>query len=820
MTRGAGSKYVGRAVSESPRLLLCTFDVVPGPGGATRRLAESLDALGEHFTPEVLSVKGPEQAHIERFHGARLMRVPVGNGPLPARAEAFERAVRRQLESDDYAAVQFSDPFGGYALCEARGTRGYRLIYEALRFPSHELRDRWPELENDRKFLSRVRRRELYCLMNADRVITGSHVTRSFVQSLGVSADAIEVFPTPIDVGATLAPAIAEGGTLRCLYVGGNARWQGLETLLRGIALAQAEIELSLEIIGVDTPSALEPLGALLGDLGIADRVIFRGRLPNQNLAAAVGQADVVLLPLVDCERNRLQGGPLDRLAEVLATGRPIVAADLPLTRERLPGGCAVFHRPGDPAALSTALLQLARNPKKREEMGRRARAEAVRTLDVLRFRARLLRLYGELLGPAGPSGTGGSDDPTGSREPTSEALGGGTLESGEDTAEAAPAQPEVGLPALEADARIQALPRSRLREPGEHAHQETRVARLDALKPPGIPALGQPPGEAPQVLSGLPRVLQGIADVLAELPTAQTELPAELADPAPSPRAPLPGPSRAPVAGSSESRRPPQVDDRPRASPPGPPPLRVSTGQSQAVRPPLPQPRTTTGPVPRIGGGQPGSVPGRGAPPLIGGGSPPSGAAAAPADASVSAPRTQAAPPPLAAPSQNGSASTPPRKEPPPASPPPLPRTRTGEIPAVVRPQPSPPPLVRGASGPPPSGIEEGAREERLPPAPPELAAGAVVAGRTGYSLDDADISEVSAVMVAPGPGLEPPVESALDAFDDALLPGSDPWLLQILQGYCPPGNSKSFDRHAPPTTFPGRTASTDASSASQKVG
>ena len=77
---------VGPSVSKSPRLLLCTFDVVPGTSGSSRRLAETLDALVEHFTPEVLAIKGPDQAHIERFHGARLLRVPVGPGALPARA--------------------------------------------------------------------------------------------------------------------------------------------------------------------------------------------------------------------------------------------------------------------------------------------------------------------------------------------------------------------------------------------------------------------------------------------------------------------------------------------------------------------------------------------------------------------------------------------------------------------------------------------------------------------------------------------------------------------------------------------------------------
>jgi hypothetical protein len=45
----------------------------------------------------------------------------------------------------------------------------------------------------------------------------------------------------------------------------------------------------------------------------------------------------------------------------------------------------------------------------------------------------------------------------------------------------------------------------------------------------------------------------------------------------------------------------------------------------------------------------------------------------------------------------------------------------------------------------------------------------------------------------------------SAVDA--DASPPSSaiNPWLAQLVHGYCPPG-SNLFDRHVPPTTTPGR--------------
>ena len=67
----------------------------------------------------------PDHSHIEKYQGARLLRVPVGSGDLASRIQAFERAVRRQLQSEEYALAHFTDPFGGHALCELKGDYGH-----------------------------------------------------------------------------------------------------------------------------------------------------------------------------------------------------------------------------------------------------------------------------------------------------------------------------------------------------------------------------------------------------------------------------------------------------------------------------------------------------------------------------------------------------------------------------------------------------------------------------------------------------------------------------------------------------------------------
>jgi glycosyltransferase involved in cell wall biosynthesis len=389
-------------VAELPRVLLCSFDVLPAPTGASRRLSEYLRALADRFQVVVLSSKTPDHSHIERYHGARLLRVPVGSGDLASKVEAFERAVRRQLDSEEYAIAHVADPFCGYAVAELRAEYSYRLVYEAHTFPSQELRYTHPQLEGDRRLVARIRRQELFCLMSADRVLTGSAVARSFIRSLGVPADRVEILRAPAQVVHSRAqPA----GPLRVLYLGSQVLWQGLPTLLHGVARAAKQVNLELVIAG-PRHSAWQPLlEDQVVELGLKERVAFVGPVADEQLEEVLATAHLGVLPLEDLDRNRTQGGPLAKAADYLAAGLPIVAADLPVTRELLPEATTLFHRPGDAETLAEALIELARNAPVRARLAQASRAEAG-LVDPAGLHAALLRVYAELIdAPAGATG-------------------------------------------------------------------------------------------------------------------------------------------------------------------------------------------------------------------------------------------------------------------------------------------------------------------------------------------------------------------------------------------------------------------------------
>ncbi len=115
------------------------------------------------------------------------------------------------------------------------------------------------------------------------------------------------------------------------------------------------------------------------------------------------------------------RAGPLAKTSEYLAAGRPVIAADLPVTRELLPASAAVFHPPGDAKALAECIVELARDVPRRVELGREARAFAEQELDAGLIRGKLLDIYDELLRKRRPRGRPerAARDPTMTGTPT-----------------------------------------------------------------------------------------------------------------------------------------------------------------------------------------------------------------------------------------------------------------------------------------------------------------------------------------------------------------------------------------------------------------
>jgi glycosyltransferase involved in cell wall biosynthesis len=123
--------------------------------------------------------------------------------------------------------------------------------------------------------------------------------------------------------------------------------------------------------------------------------VAFLGFIDNARLPGIQAACDVLVMPYA--QRIAVSGGgdtaavasPM-KLFEYLATGRPVMASDLPVFREVLTDANAVLLPPGDVGAWEAALSGLQRDAARRQALGEQARRDAVRYTWVERARRSL----------------------------------------------------------------------------------------------------------------------------------------------------------------------------------------------------------------------------------------------------------------------------------------------------------------------------------------------------------------------------------------------------------------------------------------------
>ena len=174
---------------------------------------------------------------------------------------------------------------------------------------------------------------------------------------------------------ATPKPQIADApSAFRLLFVGKLRYYKGLDTLLR--AMAELPDSIRLDIVG-SGPKGPE-WQALSRRLGLNARVNFHGEIPDANLPDVYRSADLFVLP---CNCRAEAFGTV--LAEALASGLPCLTCEVgsgttSVVRDGVTGRVVP---PSDPAALATAIRQLAADRPTLEKMALAARQDALARL-------------------------------------------------------------------------------------------------------------------------------------------------------------------------------------------------------------------------------------------------------------------------------------------------------------------------------------------------------------------------------------------------------------------------------------------------------
>ena len=177
----------------------------------------------------------------------------------------------------------------------------------------------------------------------------------------------------------TRLPSTARDGVLaevRLAYLGAMSSQDGVDALaaiLEELCTGEHALAASLTMIG--DGDARPALQRDLAARGLADRVVFTGRVAPARVPELLADADVCVDPAPGTDVN--QRSTMTKIAEYLALGKPVVAYELLETR-RTAEHAALLVPPGDIAGFAAAIRRVAGDPELRARMVRAARERAV----------------------------------------------------------------------------------------------------------------------------------------------------------------------------------------------------------------------------------------------------------------------------------------------------------------------------------------------------------------------------------------------------------------------------------------------------------
>ena len=292
-------------------------------------------------------------------------------------------ALRRQLDVD--VDVMLQDELAHPSLVRTNRELSYPIVSVV-----HHLRSSEP-----RRLAPLYRAVERRYLDTVDAAVCNSRTTRSVVSDLGVDRTVVappagDRFDPAIDPGEI--DRRARGGPLRVVFVGNITPRKGLDTLVEAVGRARADIDLT--VVGAPADEGhVEAVRAAVRERGLTDRVSFRGRLPDAELARVLEASHVLAVP------SRYEGFGIAYL-EGMSYGLPALASRAGGAVDLVTDGeTGALVDPDDPAAVARELTRFATDRDRLAAMGRAARGRYEAHPDWAETTGRVRRLLAEVAG-------------------------------------------------------------------------------------------------------------------------------------------------------------------------------------------------------------------------------------------------------------------------------------------------------------------------------------------------------------------------------------------------------------------------------------
>jgi glycosyltransferase involved in cell wall biosynthesis len=346
------------------------------------RVRRQAAAIIESGRPvDVISLRRPGDSAVGEVDGARVHRLDVqrhqGAGIATYLAEYLAFFVRAafRLARDHarrrYALVQVATlpDWLVFAALPLRLT-GVPVILDLHEAMPEFFASRFPGTANPVvRWLLQVTERA--SIAGASHAITVNDALRTRLLGLGVARDRISIVPNSpslarFDRAAYPNRPFMADATLRLIFAGGLTPTYEVDVAVRAVAVLRdrrPDLPTALDIYG--RGDAQPEVERLVAELDLADRVALHGRIPIEDVPAAIARADV---GLATTRLDAFTAASLStKIFEYAAMGKPVVAARLPLVEGTFPPEAVRRYEPGDAESLAAELLALVDDPAARD---------------------------------------------------------------------------------------------------------------------------------------------------------------------------------------------------------------------------------------------------------------------------------------------------------------------------------------------------------------------------------------------------------------------------------------------------------------------
>ena len=291
----------------------------PHVSGMAVQLKHVLNSLASRYSVDLLVLRRGKEPYVAKYGNIRVLRVPVGEESITKQKQSFCRALTRQMQGTEYAAVHYIDDWLTSQLKELSLDHKFALVFDLSRAlcGRGEYRE---EAKHD--FL----KEKLKKAAESADMILAPHVLVLEKLELNFSKDKTFLCSLGVDINRfDWEDKVQSGVTKKILVLDSIGEKSGSKHLIKLLHRLNENDDVVLFWAG-PVAKELEPtLKKAIAECGLTEKIKLLGRLSHDRLPQLIAQADLCLVPRISLALQEWGAFP-STILEYMACKRPVVA--------------------------------------------------------------------------------------------------------------------------------------------------------------------------------------------------------------------------------------------------------------------------------------------------------------------------------------------------------------------------------------------------------------------------------------------------------------------------------------------------------------